>query len=775
MYGFLSLVKRFGFLLVTFCVGPGITFAQTTFERTYVVDEDAQGRSVQQTSDGGYIIVGCAKPHLAGGNADVLLIKLNCFGDTVWTRRYGGSNEDEGHSVQQTSDGGYIIAGSTGGRLFLVKTDSAGNSLWTKVCEGGTVGRSVRQTNDGGYIVGGTLSKVQDMYLVKTNTLGDTLWTRAFSGPDNDEGYSVQQTSDGGYILAGYTHINRAAHWETDVYLVKTDSSGNTLWARTYGGTDWDRGASVQQTSDNGYVIVGSTQGDGYTSPTHLDIFLVKTNASGDTLWTRTYSSSQVSADAGNSVQQTTDGGYIIAGFEKLSEARGQERMYIVKTDSSGERCWHRTYRPMRKGYAYSVQQTSDGGYVIAGETTSLLDTKVSPDVCVVKTRSDGLLDMPDVPMLSQPYDGARGAPTSPTLSWLWPLRAYTFRIQVARDSLFAELVVDDSLVYNNHYWLSQLPTNTQHYWRVNATNPGGTREYSGIWSFRTVVANPMLEAPSNGATSQSTTLTLTWHRSVGASQYRIQLGLDSTFANGVFLDDSTLVDTSRMVSGLATGTRYFWRVCAMDAGAASTWSLLWTFGTKLGMPAPVTLVFPADKATVSKDSVRFLWRPGVPSVEHYRWELSMDSLFHSSTIDSLLTDTSKVVRELTGAATYWWKVSAENASGWGAFSPGNRFATLATGVCELREIPLQFNMSLNYPNPFNPNTTIRYELPKSSVVRLSVYDMLGREVAVLVNERKDAGSYEIKLEGHNLASGVYLYRLIAGDFVQTRQMLVIK
>jgi hypothetical protein len=199
----------------------------------------------------------------------------------------------------------------------------------------------------------------------------------------------------------------------------------------------------------------------------------------------------------------------------------------------------------------------------------------------------------------------------------------------------------------------------------------------------------------------------------------------------------------------------------------------LWTFKTKLALPGPVTLVSPLNEATVGKDSVSFFWRPGWPSVQHYRWELATDSLFGSPTIDSLLTDTSKVVRALAGGQTYWWRVSAENASGWGLFSPTNRFITLLTDISDIKGTPHEFRLNQNFPNPFNPSTTIRYGLPNRSLVTLTVFNMLGQQVVTLVQGELEAGYHEVKFDGSNLASGVYFYRLEAGDFVDTRRLLL--
>ena len=268
----------------------------------------------------------------------ILLLALSALAG--WTRTYGGSSYDYGESVAQTSDGGYIVAGYTysfgagGYDVYLVKTDAVGDTIWTRTYGGFDVdfGYSVAQTSDGGYIVAGETYSFgaggSDVYIVKTDAVGDTLWTRTYGGSDYDYGRSVAQTSDGGYIVAGYTASFGAGSW--DVYLVKTDGLGDTIWTRTYGGSDGDYSNSVAQTSDGGYIAAGYTSsfGAGYN-----DVYLVKTDAVGDTIWTRTYGGGNT--DKGYSVAQTSDGGYIVAGYTR-SFGAGEDDVYLVKTDSLG-------------------------------------------------------------------------------------------------------------------------------------------------------------------------------------------------------------------------------------------------------------------------------------------------------------------------------------------------------------------------------------------------------------------------------------------------------
>ena len=394
-------------LSTVYCLHPTFVSAQITFERTYGgsgFDHD-YGYSVQQTSDGGYINVGYSDMSLGAGDFDVYLIKTDSLGDTLWTRLFGDFSRDQGYSVQQTSDGGYILSGRTysfgvGGDLYLVKTDSLGNTLWTKNYGGNQddQGWSVQQTLDGGYIIAGVKgysvgADSADVYLLKTTSTGDTLWTKTFGGTDHDWGNSVQQTTDGGYIITGWT--SSFGFGVRDVYLIKTNPIGDTLWTKTFGGTDSDEGYSVQQTTDEGYIITGRTLSFGAGN---WDVYLIKTDSSGDTLWTRTYGSAF--EDWGWSVQQTSDGGYIITGKSDTSGI-GWDEIYLIKTDFLGNTLWTRTFTDIDTMYGidwnigHSVQQTSDGGYIIAGSRGGL---GVDSDFYLIKTDMFGMVGIEEEP-----------------------------------------------------------------------------------------------------------------------------------------------------------------------------------------------------------------------------------------------------------------------------------------------------------------------------------------------------------------------------------------
>ncbi len=323
------------------------------------------GNSVQQTTDGGYIITGFTNSFGAFG---VWLIKTDSNGDEEWNKTFGGLFL-WGYSVQQTIDGGYIITGYTEYLyVWLIKTDSNGDEEWNKTFGGDLPNAfSVQQTTDEGYIITGCKGQDDDfdVWLIKTDSNGDEEWNKTFGGPYWDNGYSVQQTTDEGYIITGYTNYVFMHSERTDVWLIKTDSNGDEEWNKTFDNTCLDYGMSVQQTTDEGYIITGTTC---LCENGCREVWLIKTDSNGDEEWNKTFGGTD--DDYGRSVQQTTDGGYIITG-DTESYGAGDNDVWLIKTDTNGNELWNKTIGGTNIDYGMSVQQTTDGGYIITGFTYS--------------------------------------------------------------------------------------------------------------------------------------------------------------------------------------------------------------------------------------------------------------------------------------------------------------------------------------------------------------------------------------------------------------------
>ena len=355
------------------------------FSVTFGGSDDEYGKSIHNTTDGGYIIAGSTKS-FGNGGADFWLLKIDSEGNEQWNQSLGGSNDEYGNSVQQTTDGGYIVLGRAvhpthWNNVWLVKTDSAGSEEWNEMWLNSDtqIGYSVQQTTDGGYILAGNI--VGDGWLIKTDSGGNEEWNSSWGGSYGEIFYSVRQTLDGGYIATGSTGSH--GNGGSDVWLVKSDSEGNPpIWHRTFGGSLFERGKSVQQTLDGGFVIVGYTESLGNGG---YDVWLIKTDSSGIEEWSLTIGG--VDDDIGESVQQTSDGGYIITGYTS-SFGNGGEDVLLIKVTSDGFEEWNQTFGGVNNDQGHSVLQTLDSGYIIAGHTSSF--GSGGTDVWLIKTDSRG-------------------------------------------------------------------------------------------------------------------------------------------------------------------------------------------------------------------------------------------------------------------------------------------------------------------------------------------------------------------------------------------------
>lgn len=376
--------------------------------------------SMQPTTDGGYILGGYSNSGISGeksegsrGNYDYWVVKLDASGNRIWDKTYGGNFADKLVSVIQTSDGGYILGGTSLSQIsgdkttarkgaedyWLVKLDAAGNKLWDKTIgsDGSDYLQALQQTADGGYILGGysrSLSSAdksqdtkgeEDFWIVKLDGSGNKVWDKTIGGNFWDYFYTLDQTADGGYILGGNSYSTTSGDKSQgligagDYWIVKLDAAGNKQWDKTIGGSNSESLYSVQQTADGGYILGGDSESNTGTfksqnSKGGSDFWLVKLDQNGNKVWDKTIGGSGYETVYSNSTRQTSDGGYLVGGHtnspvsgDKTEASRGTYDYWIVKLDSLGNVKWDKTVGSTASDFLYGAHQTSDGGFIVGG------------------------------------------------------------------------------------------------------------------------------------------------------------------------------------------------------------------------------------------------------------------------------------------------------------------------------------------------------------------------------------------------------------------------
>jgi len=314
----------------------------------------------------------------------------------LWNQTYGGPESDAANAMVQTGDGGYVIAGQIcsfgvgDSDFWLVKVDSSGSLQWNRTYGTSTAEESTSmiQTNDGGYALAGYTTDSnasRDLWFVKTNSVGNMQWNRTYGGAGDDYANSVVQTSDGGYALAGTTS-SFSDDGQADFWLVKTDSSGNVEWNKTYTKQKTDSAKSVVQTSDGGYTLAGHTTRAIVDTP---DVWVINVDSGGNMEWNVTWAPTEPALT--DSMIQTSDGGYAVTGW--TSSLKGfpglSSYMFLIKVDVNGNIQWNSTYEGLGDNNALFAVQTDDGGYAMAGTTRST-DEGAHYDVWFAKVDASG-------------------------------------------------------------------------------------------------------------------------------------------------------------------------------------------------------------------------------------------------------------------------------------------------------------------------------------------------------------------------------------------------
>lgn len=478
----------------------------------------------------------------------------------------------------------------------------------------------------------------------------DTAWTRTYGGDDHDYATSFLQTVDGGYLLSGITYSYGAG--DKDVYLVRTDSNGDTLWTKTYGDTLIDNVFSIKPTSDSGYIIGGWSSSRSGTNE-DFDCYMLKIDRAGFLQW-ESYCTDSSNCGAYDIVQ-TDDGGYLLAGGAKSSNITMNFDLFVARADQFGDTIWTRRYvvpgRELWDGIAYTIIGTADGNYVVAGEIFLQMENR--SDIYILKIDDNG-------------------------------------------DTLWTRLIDYDLREYA---------------WDC-AETPEGDIVLTG-WTW--------------GGFSDTT----------GDEIYLAKLS-----QNGDPLWQKTFA--------------YEWPECSYNDG--------WAVAVD---PADHGYIIAGDTRPAPVTS-RDIYIIKTDTEGDTIWTTRIDDYEDESPYDIIITgDNSFAV---------CGQKYVVNSHGY-AFKDFYLLKfDLTTGTAESdSRLPVDINLTQNYPNPFNSSTTIGFVLSGPRDVRITVYDILGREVRTLMDGNLRAGKYSVIMDASELSSGIYFYKLTAGDIVEEKSMLLLK
>ena len=685
---------------------------------------------------------------------------------------------------------------------------------WVKTYSKGTILENVinamAQTKDGGFVVTGSTHGIEmDLWIMKTDSVGDTLWTNSFSGPQFgssgssfDFGNSIQQTTDGGYIITGvrYSGLNHGNDNGTgeDIWLIKTDSKGVEEWNKYYdGGVGNDKGEHVEQTSDGGYIITGSitTSTDYYQDVTNYltDLWLIKTDSVGDTLWTRTFGGSDREGmdyhnqDLGTYVKETSDDGYIVTG-QSAYYIPQEAATCIIKFDSNGNQKWYKMLQDSSPSKGEIVNQTSDGGYIISGYDSF-------KGAALYKTDSEGTLVWEKYFFKTESWFGGSiigvnedndgnfiSAGFKKDASSGKLLYSFLLKTDDKGTEIFHSKMNNIKITSNNEYVISGGKTNTLIAFLAKILPPSNVLPTFNYISNQEINEDNFLQIPLLSKPNPTYPLYLT-------------LNIDTTVVKGSISSDTLFLNPEEdwngktKISLIATDSLFIDSVSfnlsvtpVQDAPTAFEWvsSDLDTINiSKTNLTDTYELKW-SESEDVDGDTIDYLVyaKIGVYPAEEVEeitdttfqliYEEILEHVFEESPVNGATVSLN--VKATDGIDTV--DVTGDNRVIY-----VNRYEYLSTAA---EGVPVEFALHENYPNPFNPTTTLRFDLPEVSDITLTIYNMLGQKVRTFDYQNTSAGYHSVKWNATNdygdpVGAGVYLYQLQTKDFVKTRKMVLLK
>jgi hypothetical protein len=373
-------------LILALNLGVFVSNSQIIFEKTFGGSAGEKGVSALEKSEGGYIIAG-QTDSLNSGGAGIIVLSTNENGTMLWSKSYSSTNNDFVTSIKACDNGGYIITGYSSTinndyDAFLLRIDASGNKLWSKSYGGPADDKSmsVVQNSNMEFIMAGSTTSYgagsSDVYIVATDSTGNLLWSKTYGGSNDDAANSIELSSDNNYFITGKTS---SFGNNTDAYVILADGNGDKIWTKAIGNTNIDYASAGRYTSDGGFIFTGTSYSWGSQTG---DIYVVKLDNLGNVSWTKVLGTYE--ADMGNSITESADGSYVVAGTTFTLGAVGSA--YMVKVSSTGSNQWARVYNNSSTN-SNSVFCTQDQGFLITGEISS---GNTDTDVYLVKTNESG-------------------------------------------------------------------------------------------------------------------------------------------------------------------------------------------------------------------------------------------------------------------------------------------------------------------------------------------------------------------------------------------------
>ena len=537
------------------------------------------GRAITRTRDGGYI--------MGGDVNDYYLARFDMNGDTLWTKKWGGTANDIISSIISIPGDSFVVAGhrydGASWVIDVIKMDGNGNIEWTKTFDDGATDFSgaVAATEDGGYIVAGysDLTDPDQWYdglAWKLDGAGNTQWMNTFCGAGAEFKFEdVVEAPEGGYVFAGTAYPGPVGGYAAVMMKVSTD--GDSLWTQKYGTLGYDFGSSVTTAPDGGYVLVGYS-GTGASTTNGM---IIKTNSSGVQSSMKTYGGAN--QETFRSVALATNGDYLIAGSTESFATGGSTDCWLIRADANGDTLWTTTYGQAGTDGAYAVTEGCDRGIVAAGTIDP--DANYSYDFYTIKADSIGIVHTaPTTPVAVQPTDAATG---------VYPLTIFSWAITDAENDSMSFAVYLDSnnppttAIYTNYKdttFSYNLDYNGTYYWQIVATDTYGDVTTGPVWSFQTETNNapdvPKLTAPGPLATSTSLTQDLYWTAGDADGDslfFYVYLGTSNPPTTAVDTVSTRFYNTG----ALSPNTTYYWKVEANDGKSSPVSSAEYSFTTE--------------------------------------------------------------------------------------------------------------------------------------------------------------------------------------------------